>query len=336
MNNNLKWARVLVLLAAIMLAGALLFPIWKIELSAPQYPEGLELRISANGLGGNVDIVNGLNHYIGMKTLHSEDFIEFTLLPYIIGSLSLFALIAVIVNRKSVYYTYLVLFFLVAFISMGDFYRWEYEYGHNLDPNAAIKVPGMTYQPPLIGYKQLLNFGAYSIPATGGWLFISAGVLLVIAYLLILQPRWLRFKKERTTIALMLSFILSSCNAGPQPIKYGSDACDFCKMTIMDKKFSCEWVTDKGKVFRFDDLFCLKSHITANHLKGNAYVNDFKGRSELMPAENALLIRTENLKSPMGGNLAAFAGKTDAADFLRSNNAEQLSWQQVYDIKQTQ
>ena len=59
-----------------------------------------------------------------------------------------------------------------------DFYRWNYEYGHNLDPNAAIKVPGMAYQPPLIGYKQLLNFGAYSIPDTGGWMLVGAGVLL--------------------------------------------------------------------------------------------------------------------------------------------------------------
>jgi len=53
---------------------------------------------------------------------------------------------------------------------------------HDLDPNAAIKVPGMAYQPPLIGFKQLLNFGAYSIPDIGGWLFIGAGVLMVAAY----------------------------------------------------------------------------------------------------------------------------------------------------------
>jgi copper chaperone NosL len=334
MNNNFKWPRVLVLLAAIMLAGALFVPIWKIELSAPQYPEGLVLKISANGLGGDVDIVNGLNHYIGMKTLHSEDFIEFTLLPYIIGSLSVLGFIAVFINRKRVYYVYIAFFLLVAFVSMADFYRWEYDYGHNLDPNAAIKVPDMSYQPPLIGYKQLLNFGAYSIPDIGGWLFIGAGVLLVIAYLLILQPRWLRFQRKRIVTAAILSLCLFSCNAGPEPIKYGSDACDFCKMTIMDNKFACEWVTDKGKAFRFDDLFCLKSHISVNDLKGNAYVNDFKGKSELMPAENAVFIKTEQLKSPMGGNVAAFAQKTDAVELLSNHNGQQLSWQQVYTMKQ--
>jgi copper chaperone NosL len=45
---------------------------------------------------------------------------------------------------------------------------------HNLDPNAAIQVPECPYQPPLLGYKQLLNFGAYSIPDTGGWMLIAA------------------------------------------------------------------------------------------------------------------------------------------------------------------
>jgi copper chaperone NosL len=74
-------------------------------------------------------------------------------------------------NRKAVlaFFTFFVLFVILAGI---DFYRWNYEYGHNLDPNAAIKVPGMAYQPPLIGYKQLLNFGAYSIPDIGGWMNI--------------------------------------------------------------------------------------------------------------------------------------------------------------------
>jgi copper chaperone NosL len=63
------------------------------------------------------------------------------------------------------------LVFLAA--AMVDFYRWGYDYGHNLDPHAAIKLEGMTYQPPLIGYKQLLNFEAYSLPDVGAW-FIGA------------------------------------------------------------------------------------------------------------------------------------------------------------------
>ena len=59
----------------------LFVPLWQIQLSAPQYPEGLNLLIYPSKLGGNVDIINGLNHYIGMKTLHTQDFREFTALP---------------------------------------------------------------------------------------------------------------------------------------------------------------------------------------------------------------------------------------------------------------
>jgi copper chaperone NosL len=85
---------------------------------------------------------------------------------------------------------------------MIDFWRWEYDYGHNLDPNAAIIVPGMAYQPPLIGFKQLLNFGAYSIPDIGGWLFIVSGLLMAAA--VFLEFREKKKMKKQNMMAIML------------------------------------------------------------------------------------------------------------------------------------
>ena len=81
-------------MSGISLFTILFFPMWQIQLSAPQYPEGLVLLIYPNKMGGNVDIINGLNHYIGMKPIHAGDFIEFTILPYIIGFFSLLFIIA--------------------------------------------------------------------------------------------------------------------------------------------------------------------------------------------------------------------------------------------------
>jgi copper chaperone NosL len=329
MNNNLKWPRIVVVVAMLMLAAAIFLPIWRIELSAPQYPEGLTLQIFANGLAGDVDIVNGLNHYIGMHTLHSTDFIEFTLLPYILGVLVLAGLITAGINKKYVYYTYIALFMFVAIISMVDFYRWEYNYGHNLDPNAAIQVPGMYYQPPLIGYKQLLNFGAYSVPDTGGWLFIGAGILVFVAYLLILQPQWFRFKKKHAGVAVLLLFIMQSCTSGPEAIKYGSDACDFCKMTIMDKKFACEWITDKGKVSKFDDVHCLLSFRKANNNNGTAYINDFTGSKQFTKASDLLFVKSEELKTPMNGNIAAFTNEAALNTFMQAHPAQKVTWNEV-------
>ncbi len=176
-------SKLFLLITGLLFFGALFVPMWQIQLDAPQYPEGLVLRLHANKIGGDVEIINGLNHYIGMATLHTENFFEFTVLPYIFSVFALISIVLIwIAKRKAVL---VFLFTYVFFIALAavDFYRWNYQYGHNLDPNAAIRVPGMAYQPPLIGYKQLLNFGAYSIPDTGGWMLAVAGVLLSLVVL---------------------------------------------------------------------------------------------------------------------------------------------------------
>jgi copper chaperone NosL len=185
--------RIALIITGLMLIAVIYFPIWSIELNAPQYPEGLSLSIYANRIGGNVDIINGLNHYIGMKTIHDKDFPEFKIIPYLVYFFSLlFILTGVIANRKMLYSLF-VLFVGFGIVAMTDFWKWEYQYGHDLNPDAAIKVPGMSYQPPLIGYKRLLNFGAYSMPDIGGWIFILAGLVLLI--LVWIQLRMLKVVK---------------------------------------------------------------------------------------------------------------------------------------------
>lgn len=173
-NKMLTLSRFLVAFAGLLLLAALFFPIWQIQLSAPQYPEGLELYIHASKLSGDVQIINGLNHYIGMRELHENDFIEFTVLPYIIGFIGILGIISAVLNKRKWFIIWLLIFVLFGVAAIIDFYLWLYDYGHNLDPKAPIQVPGMTYQPPLVGFKQLLNFGAYSIPAIGGWLMLAA------------------------------------------------------------------------------------------------------------------------------------------------------------------
>ncbi|WP_288983514.1 hypothetical protein [uncultured Flavobacterium sp.] len=191
LSNLTMLSKVMLLIAGLLFIGSLFVPMWRIELEAPQYPEGLVLQLHANKIGGDVEIINGLNHYIGMATLYTENFFEFTVLPYLFGAFAIISLALIFINnRKAVlaFFTFFVLFVILAGI---DFYRWNYEYGHNLDPNAAIKVPGMAYQPPLIGYKQLLNFGAYSIPDIGGWMLTGAGILLFAVVL-----KEFKFKKS--------------------------------------------------------------------------------------------------------------------------------------------
>lgn len=337
MKNKLSnTSRLLLVIAAAGLAVVLFTPIWRIELDAPQYPEGLSLSINANGLRGNVDIINGLNHYIGMKTLHNEDFIEFKLLPYcIVFFAAAFALVALI-NRRRWLNILFGLFVAFGIIAMIDFWQWEYNYGHNLNPSAAIVVPGMAYQPPLIGFKQLLNFGAYSIPDTGGWLFIAAGILSLICVIMEWRKSRTETKKNLTLNSAILLFTLvfiTSCSASPEAIVAGKDNCYLCKMTITDTKYGAEILTKKGKFYKFDDMHCLLAFMQTKTIEdGNLkdiYVTDFAGNHSLLKVTESFLLQSDEIHAPMNGNVIAFKDKDSMKNIAARLNGVAISWEQL-------
>jgi copper chaperone NosL len=148
---------------------------------APQYPEGLAMKIWINNITGDVRIISALNHYIGMRHIEVSMFPEFGYMIYLLAGLIAVGLITALVNRRYMLLTFLMVIVGAGIAALIDFYKWGYDYGHNLDPHAPIVVPGMTYQPPLVGTKQLLNFTAFSGPDVGGWIFIGIGGLLIAA-----------------------------------------------------------------------------------------------------------------------------------------------------------
>lgn len=334
MNTKISnLSKVFSIVTSILLAISIFVPIWRIELDAPQYPEGLMMTIHANKLGGQVEIINGLNHYIGMATLHKENFFEFTILPYIIGFFSLLFFITGIVGNKKLLYVSFGLLIVFGIASMIDFYRWNYNYGHNLDPTAAIVVPGMSYQPPLIGYKQLLNFGAYSIPDIGGWLFIIGGILMAIAFQIESKFLNIIFKnKIKTSIVILSVLFLQACtDTKPQVIKVNKDICDFCAMTISDGRFGAEVITEKGRAYKFDDIQCLMGYKRENTKVGFAafYVHDYSQKNSLIDATKAFYIKHDDMRSPMGGNIAAFKNKTNAEEFTKKHQVEIKKWTDI-------
>lgn len=179
-NSLSKLSIILLSISGIGLVISIFVPIWAIYLEAPQYPEGLGMFLHANKITGDYEIINGLNHYIGMKTIHQEDFWEFKVLPYALGFFAVLAFLFAFLKKKWGLYLFTVLFLLFGVAFMIDFWLWEYDYGHNLNPNAPIIVPGMSYQPPLLGFKQLLNFGAYSYPDVGGWIMFGVGIISLV------------------------------------------------------------------------------------------------------------------------------------------------------------
>jgi copper chaperone NosL len=172
-------SRVLIALASILMVSAYFVPLWQILMWAPQYPEGLEMDIWINNITGDVKIISALNHYIGMKHIEVEMFPEFTYMIYIVAFLIAFGLLTALINKRFVLWVFVSLLVATGIAALVDFWLWGYDYGHNLDPTAAIIVPGMSYQPPLIGTKQLLNFTAFSGPDIGGWIFLAAALLAI-------------------------------------------------------------------------------------------------------------------------------------------------------------
>ena len=194
-----KISRWLVALSAAMLAVAFLVPVWRISLLAPQYPEGLGMLIRINTITGvkpaDLNNINGLNHYIGMKTIVPESIPVLHVMPIALGVLVVLGLLAALYGRRWSAWSWLGLVAAAGAGAMFEFWRWSYDYGHNLAADAIIKVPGMTYQPPMLGSKQLLNFTATSWPDAGGWM-AAAGFLIALVALLL--PRLKRGSASRS------------------------------------------------------------------------------------------------------------------------------------------
>jgi hypothetical protein len=176
--------RLMVAAAAALLALTYLVPLWNLTMFAPQYPEGLRLDIYsytlAGGNGGqDVKEINVLNHYIGMRDLSKDSFVEFQWMPFVIGAIGLLLLRAVVYGTVGALLDVTMLFAYFGAFSGWSFGYQLYQYGHQLAPDAAIKVA--PFMPPLFGYRQIANFEVYSYPRGGTYAMLGALVLLVAA-----------------------------------------------------------------------------------------------------------------------------------------------------------
>ena len=185
-------ARIMLLIGAAALIGALLLPLWKIELIAPQYQEGLSLhihsyRLEAGNNGQDLHEINNLNHYIGMKPLSQADFFEMRWVPFTLGIFILLALRAAAIGTMRSLVDLLALYLYFTAFSLGSFYYRLYTYGHDLDPKAPMTIEPFT--PVLIGSQQIANFVQSSWPQIGS-------LFLVIFPLCVIGAMWLSRREE--------------------------------------------------------------------------------------------------------------------------------------------
>ena len=334
-----RLSRVLLAIASVLLLGAFLFPLWRIDLVAPQYPEGLGMLIRVNTVTGiqpnDLANINGLNHYIGMKPIEPDTIPELRIMPWILAGLAAFGLLVAALGARRLLYGWLGGFVTLAIAGLIDFWRWEYDYGHNLDfEHAIIKVPGMTYQPPLIGTKQLLNFTASSWPALGA-ACLGVAFVLGVAALVIARRRGADVKRASMAMAVAVA---ACAPPGPQAIADKGKSCDYCRMTISDERFGGQLITRKGKVYAFDAIECLASYYLQNGAAGDGssiWVADFANPGHWVEAKNALFVRNEAHQSPMGLNLVALSddGEKAAAGQVQGTT---LRWQEVLALVQSE
>jgi len=333
----MKTSKLLMFCAALLLGCLFFLPIWNITLEAPQYPDTIGMDIYINkfeGVGFNdIKNINIMNHYVGMKDI-PEVIPEFSIFPYVVGAMVFLGLIIAFIGKRNLYLVWFLLMMIFGTIGMYDFYQWEYEYGHNLKEKAPIKFTDengdpMSYQPPLIGAKTILNFRAISMPRIGAYLMALGMGFTLIAYQV--SPK----KKNRniSNLLVLLPFIILffSCEVKPQQIDYGRDACEFCRMTIVDQKHAAQVVTKKGKAYKYDAIECMVNDLREwDRPEVKFYlVVDYESFGTFTDAQKANYLITESIPSPMGANLSAFSTKTSRDKIYDSLGGMELQWDQL-------
>lgn len=134
--------------------------------------------------------------------------------------------------------------------------------------------------------------------------------------------------KIKYTIIILLSFVVISCKVEPQPIEYGSDVCSYCKMNIVQKTHSAQYVTKKGKQFKFDAVECLVNAISETDTSQIELflVADFSSPGTMIIAQSATFLISPGIKSPMGANLTAVSTKSFGEKLQQEHTGVLYTW----------
>ncbi len=115
------------------------------------------------------------------------------------------------------------------------------------------------------------------------------------------------------------------CSSGPEPIAWGVDTCEQCRMILTDKRFGAELVDARGRAYKFDGVDELAKFLAAKAIEGKAYVTH-GAEGALVPAEAAVYLSSPDIRSPMGGSLMAFADRAEAEAFAGEQGFKDLRW----------
>ena len=169
--------RVLLLAAAGLLLAAIFLPLWGMTLVSVQYPEGLRMIVYPTYITGDITEINMLNHYIGMKPISNDLFLELKILPAAFAAIALLCVAGAFIRRA-----WWSLLSLLAMGALGGYGMWSmrhrlWQFGNELSPTAPITIEPFT--PPMMGSNQIAQFASYSYFTWGTTLPLIAGLLVV-------------------------------------------------------------------------------------------------------------------------------------------------------------
>ena len=136
------------------------------------------------------------------------------------------------------------------------------------------------------------------------------------------------------TLAAAL-MIFTACEPKPQSIELGSDQCAYCRMMITEAEFGTQSLNNQGRAFKFDSIECLGAYVLTTDTKDNIHSNwvpDFLNRDNWLPAESAVYLHSETLRSPMGLNLTAYADRESALPMQAEYGGELVTFEEVMEI----
>jgi copper chaperone NosL len=358
-------ARLLLLAAALLLIPAWSLPLWSIRIVAPQYNDGLGMYIGVRDIVGHtehdIQNINILNHYIGMKPIIPAEVTPLELMPYALALLLGGALLAMLVARRWAVAGWLVAFTLIGLAGFYEFWSWNYDYGNNLSPDAPIKVPGMTYTPPLIGTKTLLTIRASSYPSWGT-AFVALSFIAGLAAMVTLWRRRTvdpsadalrrlaaRVGRKPVAAAALLFVTIAATGCGAAQAEDAADIrgaapefapdqppCDYCDGRIPEARFGGEIVSRDGTTFRFMSVECLAGFVAAGRIAESDIrsirVVDYTHGELLIDARAAHYVRSGLRQSPSGLNLLAAETEKIAHNLHFFFHGTRMTWPEVLDL----
>lgn len=171
----MKLGRALLIAAGLVVLLSIVLPVWGMDMFAPQYPDGLKVKVYPGRLEGDLPIINVLNHYVGMRELLLEDFTLVLILPYLFGFIGIGLLFAGLLSKRNVALFMVAILLLTAVFGFVELRRNLVEYGTNLDPMAPLDLD--PFVPPLMGEYTVWNFTMYNHFMAGTYLMMLASVL---------------------------------------------------------------------------------------------------------------------------------------------------------------